>query len=365
MEFLENPEIALENIVESIRLDEARLERMKSSYSAITSLLANDKDFFAQFGDKIEVYAQGSASIGTTIKPINDDFDLDIVLHIDCDYKKFSPAILYNNLVRVFRDSPRYGDKYERKNRCVRINYKDDFHMDILPGFSNKTAGETVICVPDREIQGWTVSDPKGYTDWFLNISRNIVAREDFSFVKSSLETKEFEKINDKPLKDAVMVLKMYRNEYFKDDDDKKTPSIILTTLAGLSYKGSGTILGTLKQFAKYTRSKSSSGVVRIENPVLPSENLSERWEKDNTIYKAFFGFLDSLEEKIADLEETANDFELRESVIKSMVNQVNYARGVEHFSALAQQNMKENDFGIIREMAKPKTELHRPYCLE
>ena len=27
MEFLENPEIALENIVESIRLDNARLER--------------------------------------------------------------------------------------------------------------------------------------------------------------------------------------------------------------------------------------------------------------------------------------------------------------------------------------------------
>ena len=170
---------------------------------------------------------------------------------------------------------------------------------------------------------------------------------------------------NKKPLKDAVMVLKMFRNEYFKDDDDKRTPSIILTTLAGLSYKGSETILGTLKQFARYTRSQSSSGVIRINNPALPSENLSERWEKDKEIYNEFLNFLDSLEDKIADLEESTNDFALRESVIKSMVNQVNYNRGVEHFSALSQQNLKDSDYGVIREMAKPKTELHRPYYSE
>lgn len=365
MEFLENPEIALENIVDSIRLDDSRLQRMKDSYKAITTLFAKDDTFFAQFGNKIEVYAQGSASIGTTIKPTDDDFDLDIVLHIDYDYAKFSPAILYNNLVRVFRDSPRYSDKYERKNRCVRINYKDDFHMDILPGFSNKNAGDTVICVPDRKLQAWTVSNPKGYTNWFLDISRHIVTREDFSFAKSSLETREFEKINAKPLKDAVMVLKMFRNEYFKDDEDNKTPSIILTTLAGLSYKGSGTILGTLKQFAEYTCSLSSSGVIKIKNPALSSENLSERWEKDKGIYNAFLKFLDSLKDKIADLEESANDFILRESVIKSMVNQVNYTRGIEHFSALSHQDMKDNDYSVIREMAKPLSELHKPYYSE
>ena len=70
--------------------------------------------------------------------------------------------------------------------------------MDILPGFSNKNAGDTVICVPDRKLQDWTVSNPKGYTTWFLDISSHIVAREDFAFAKSSLETKEFEKINSK-----------------------------------------------------------------------------------------------------------------------------------------------------------------------
>lgn len=364
MEFLENPDIALKNIVDSIRLDDARLEKMKTAYSAITSLLANDKDFFAQFDNKIEVYAQGSASIGTTIKPTDDDFDLDIVLHIDYDYANFSPAILYNNLVRVFNSSSRYKDKFEKKNRCVRINYKDDFHMDILPGFSDKSTDETAIRVPDRELQGWTVSNPKGYTDWFLKRASHIVSMEEFSLTKSSLDTKEFEKCNDKPLKDAVMVLKMFRNEYFRNNDDNITPSIILTTLAGLSYRGSETILGTLKQFVKYVREQSNYGVIKLENPSLKSENLSERWEANLDIYNSFLAFLNSLEDKIADLEETTNDFSLRESVIKSMVNQVNYSRGVEHFNALSQKYRRRND-EILLELAKPKTELHKPYYSE
>ncbi|MBD5447571.1 MAG: nucleotidyltransferase [Treponema sp.] len=364
MEFLENPEIALENIVDGIRLDDTRLAKMKTAYSAITSLLANDKEFFAQFGNKIEVYAQGSASIGTTIKPTDDDFDLDIVLHIDYDYAKFSPAILYNNLVRVFNVSSRYRDKFEKKNRCVRINYKDDFHMDILPGFSDKSTDETAIRVPDREVRGWSLSNPKGYTSWFLSRASQIIAMEDFSFRKSSLDTKEFEKCNDKPLKDAVMVLKMFRNEYFRNDEGNITPSIILTTLAGLSYRGTGTILGTLKQFIKYVREQSDCGIIKLENPSLKSENLSERWEANPVIYNNFLGFLDSLEDKIADLEETTNDFSLRESVIKSMVNQVNYSRGVEHFSARSQQYRSRND-EILLELAKPKTELHKPYYSE
>lgn len=369
MNFLDNPEIALQNIVDSIRLDETRLERMKTSFKAMTSLLASDKQFFAKYGRKIDIYAQGSASIGTTIKPKDDDFDLDIVLHIDDDYKEHTPAELYNNLLRVFRTSELYKNKYEAKNRCVRINYKNDFHLDVLPGFSDKKNGDTAIRVPDKQKQTWALSNPKGFTEWFLSNASHIVSREDF-LVGKSLNTKEFERLNDKPLKDAVMVLKMFRNEYFQKDEDNRTPSIILTTLAAMSYKGSGSILGTLKDFSHYvhSESKTSGGVIKIKNPALESENLSERWEKDRNLYREFLTFLDILDDKICDLEiprKTVKDFSVRESVMKSLVSGVNFSRGVEHYNALLELHNDKNDIEVLREIAKPQTSFHRPYLSE
>ena len=62
------------------------------------------------------------------------------------------------------------------------------------------------------------------------------------------------------------------------------TPSIILTTFDGLAY---------------------------IENASLKSEKFSERWEANPDIYNSVLEFFDSLEGKIVDLEETANDFSL------------------------------------------------------
>lgn len=368
MNFLDDSEYALQCIVDSIRLDDRQLDKMKSSFRAITNLLANDKRYFAQFENKIEVYAQGSASLGTTIKTKDNIFDLDIVLHISDNYVKHNPGELYNNLLRVFKTSEIYKDKCMPKNRCIQIKYKDGYHLDVLPGFSDKSNGDTAICIPDRQKQNWSLSNPKGYTEWFLGRAGYIVAREDIS--KSSLNTKEFDKTNIKPLKDAVMVLKMYRNECCEKMNIEKTPSIILTTLVAESYKGAGTILGTLKSFVAYVRAESrrQGGVIRLKNPVLPKENFSERWEADEKLYTDFLKFLDNFEDIIADLatpQKEVSDFALRESVMKSLVSDVNFSRGMEHFNSLSEQRQRKNDISVLREMAKPNSEYHKPYLPE
>src|SRR5699024_2753865 len=122
----------LARIAQELQLNQDRINRMESAYRAVSEVLEADKEFFQDL--KIEVYAQGSKRIGTTVRPINgDDFDLDIVLHIYDPYYKHTPAEIFNSLVRVLSNNETYKPMIQIKKRCVRINYKSDFHMDILP----------------------------------------------------------------------------------------------------------------------------------------------------------------------------------------------------------------------------------------
>ena len=89
----------LARIAQELQLDKTRLDRMESAYNTVAELLKNDEDFFE--GLIIEVYAQGSKRIGTTVRPINDeDFDLDVVLHIYDPYYNHTPEQIYNALVK-------------------------------------------------------------------------------------------------------------------------------------------------------------------------------------------------------------------------------------------------------------------------
>src|SRR5690606_35418836 len=145
----------LARIAQELQLDKTRLERMESAYRAVAELLENDEDFFD--GLVIEVYAQGSKRIGTTVKPINeDDFDLDVVLHIYDPYYKHTPEKIYNALVQALEKNGYYKSIMEKKTRCVRLNYKSDFHMDILPACMPDLYEKEIIRIPEKTRMNWS-----------------------------------------------------------------------------------------------------------------------------------------------------------------------------------------------------------------
>ena len=118
----ENLDEMLGRIAESIQLDDSRKKRMESAYSAIEALLNSDQTFFSKY--KFEIYPQGSVKIGTTVKPIaNDEFDLDVVIHLITNWKEHSPLSIYNELKRTLLASEKYRNKIELKSRCIRLNY--------------------------------------------------------------------------------------------------------------------------------------------------------------------------------------------------------------------------------------------------
>jgi hypothetical protein len=56
----------------------------------------------------------------------------------------------------------------ERLKRCLRLNYAGAFHLDILPACPNDRLGGGAILVPDRKLECWKDSNPKGFAEWFF-----------------------------------------------------------------------------------------------------------------------------------------------------------------------------------------------------
>ncbi|MEQ8574481.1 MAG: hypothetical protein RIB63_10490, partial [Fulvivirga sp.] len=162
----------LARIAQELQLNRTRIEKMESAYNAVSEVLKKDEDFFD--GLVIEIYAQGSKRIETTVKPINDeDFDLDTVLHVYDPYYNHSPEQIYTALVKALEKGG-YKDIMEKKTRCVRLNYKGDFHMDILPACMPDALEKEMIKIPEKALKDWSSGNPKGYAKWFLVIANSV-----------------------------------------------------------------------------------------------------------------------------------------------------------------------------------------------
>ena len=240
----------LARIAQELQLDKTRLERMETAYNTVTELLKKDETFFKNL--EIEIYAQGSKRIGTTVKPINgDDFDLDTVLHIYDIYLNHSPGKVYNELLRVIENNGHYKSILEKKNRCIRLNYKSDFHMDILPACMPDYFDKEKIKIPEKKLFGWSSGNPKGFAKWFLDIATSAQVSMLRSRFQALLEAKvESEPLPEElyfktPLQRAVQLVKRNRDVYFQDKE-YPVSSIVLTTLIARFYSGEDSIYDTI-----------------------------------------------------------------------------------------------------------------------
>lgn len=109
----------------------------------------------------IENVTQGSVAMCTTINPEYDDFDIDVGIIFDKDnisnsMEKAKDLIIgflepYNYL---FKDNP------EKKKNCIRINYQDNYHVDLAVYRKNGDYYEHCG-------ENWTARDPRSINNWF------------------------------------------------------------------------------------------------------------------------------------------------------------------------------------------------------
>lgn len=290
----------LARIAQELQLDKTRLERMEQAYNAVSEILKKDDSFFKDL--EIEIYAQGSKRIGTTTKPINgEDFDLDTVLHIYDVYANHSPEKIYNELVRVIESDTYYKSIREKKSRCVRLNYKGDFHMDILPACMPDYFDREKIAIPEKKLSGWSSGNPKGYANNFLRIANSVkqpyLKLYSEALLEAKVETEPLpeELYNKTPLQRAVQLIKRYRDIYFQDDNEFAVSSIVVTTLISEFYDGENSIYDTINNVVykiknSYSDSVNSNQRFKVFNPVNSDEEFTDSWTDKH--YQAFYNFI-------------------------------------------------------------------------
>lgn len=300
----------LNRVAESLQLDSTRRLRVETSYKALSEWIEKDLSFFQN--TLVDIYPQGSFRIDTTVKPYQQsEFDIDFVCHLDFLTGKLYEAIeVLNELERRLRDHDTYKGMIKRKNRCIRVVYADDFHIDILVGCQELMNNNERLLVPDRRLKDWTFSNPIGYGKWFDD--RSIVPQQEWLTLKNSYNQRMLieaaQKLNDPipyalkpPLKRAVQILKRIRDVYFYDKPNLAASSIVLTTLAGYAYRKELSISEIIAGWAAYTLAQvqyTAGGKpipFEVPNPANTQENFGDKWKDDPKLFEAFVGFVTDL----------------------------------------------------------------------
>jgi hypothetical protein len=275
-------------ICAKLQLSPTQHDEAVARYGAVGKWLLNPSSGLAHLNPRI--YPQGSLRIGTPVKPVGqNEYDLDLVCEMDFDWRLEDPLRVLDALEKALRDHGTYQDMVRRKNRCIRLVYANEFHLDILPGSPNLQGPNGAIKVPDRASKSWKDSNPIGYGDWFERKASPI----------AHFDAKDIEPVPDRetmaekpPLKFAVQLMKRHRDLEFKDSLALAPISILLTTLAGHHYGGERSIGASLMSIMTGINnsflSLASGQRLTVLNPANPEEDLSERWDEDEKSYPLF-----------------------------------------------------------------------------
>ena len=286
------------------------------------------------------IYPQGSFRLGTLVKPINGDYDIDLVCELsiakDLTYPRLIKTLVGNRL----RD---LDHNLVEGKRCWTLKYpkQDSFHMDVLPAIPENLhdSNDKSIAITDKRgisSYEWLPSNPIGYGNWFDEKNQPAFDRvqrdQRWSIWR---HTSIFNSIDDvpaplvhTPLQRVIQIMKRHRDVMYNNSrlDPKYKPiSIIITTLAAWLYQDYDglDIYSALKQIVSELRKyrvlldngpvdpslnlieRTSNGEWRITNPVNSGENFADRWHEDNDARaKAFFSWVDAINRDLVDISD-------------------------------------------------------------
>jgi len=277
-----------------LQLSPTRYQEAVARYQAVCRWLEAEGSPVSNYMPTI--YPQGSMRIGTTVKPLGrEEHDLDFVCEFQIDPSTIeAPLELLRHVAARLKEHKVYRDLLEVKNRCVRLNYANEFHMDILPACPDPASGEDCIVVPDRQSAWWKPSNPRGYAEWF---EERCIVTVPYQFSERKLAMDSAEPIpaqeashEKATLKHVVQLLKRWRDIYYQDRCDVAPISMVLTTLAAQFYGGHWSVsesMTTILERIEGAVNAAMPGRIYVLNPANTDEDLSERWD-DPTQYAAF-----------------------------------------------------------------------------
>ncbi|MFA9193388.1 nucleotidyltransferase [Flavobacterium sp. FBOR7N2.3] len=317
----------LENIGQVLDITQAQHELVEQRYTAVAKQLSKEGSGLSLY--KPEILPQGSFLLGTMIRPIMEDDELDVDLVCRLTGKGINWAQIHlkhavkNQLIDKNENYNRMLDK--EGNRCWTLVYADEkFHLDILPalvGNNNhinlsersfnkldKTDLENIsLRITDQREDNypsetnpnyWLKSNPFGYAAWFkersnINVLKSVLLSESITPLPSYKKAKP-------PLLRVVQILKRHRDIMFGGDCDKPI-SIIITTLAAKAYQKESNVIRALINILNTMHlhmhevycPNLNKNIWRISNPVNEEENFADKWPSEKQKQDNFFTWLE------------------------------------------------------------------------
>lgn len=305
----------LKSILEMIELPDSAYEKAEKRYKDIGEWLQRQESNCAEYDP--HVYAQGSFRLGTAIKPdAEEEYDLDM----GCNLKNgLSKDIVtqeqlkhhVGNELEKYRRARGIKEELAEKKRCWRLEYADglSFHMDIVPCIPEKdsrrqflkqrmmdtsalddklaqSVSELAVSITDKTdpeyrviTDNWRISNPEGFARWFesrMKTGTSVIHERELAF-KASIDSLPYYRWKT-PLQSAIQLLKRHRDTMFKNNEDAKPISVIITTLAAKAYNGesdlASALTGILARMGNYVNQQAP----HVPNPVNPDEDFADKW---------------------------------------------------------------------------------------
>jgi hypothetical protein len=282
----------LDRICAELEITEAMFRLAEERYLSIAAYLDEEGSPLHRY--RPLVYPHGSMNTETTVKPIGSaEHDVDVICRLLVNER--NPQLAFLNLV-YDRLKQRNCYVLERKNRCIRVQYANEFHIDITPGIPDIDMGGDNILVTDKEAGRLKESNTKGYAAWLRTVASLAprVRYADRGFMRkfAAAEPLPAPRFSKPMLIRVVQLMKRHRDVMFEGDHDAPI-SAIITTLAGLSYAQHATqdVFQNQVEFLRVVVQDMPNFITQdgVLNPANSRENYADKWVSHPERRVAFF----------------------------------------------------------------------------
>ena len=251
-------------LVSTVNLKPHKLKLLDDRVASIVAAFEADEKMGPLYKEHLR---QGSWAHRTIIDPVgeNDEFDADFLLHLTpAEEWEDNPREYIREVRAAFKRSTTYSTMLQRKNRCVRIQYANSCHVDVVPCITLDDGTQVIMTFHENEFEE---TNPLGFTDWM----------------------KERDDLAKGHLRLVIRLMKWLRD--FKNTFD--CPSVILTVLLGESVWTDGsdrypdvprTLVAILEDLDEWLASHDEMPL--IHDPSCPGTQFNHRWKEEK--YQTF-----------------------------------------------------------------------------
>jgi Second Messenger Oligonucleotide or Dinucleotide Synthetase domain/Adenylyl/Guanylyl and SMODS C-terminal sensor domain len=148
-------------LVNKVNLSDTRIAQLDSRVTAVGNFLAASEGTVGE--NYLELIPQGSYAHRTIINPVqtNDEFDADVLLSMK-EVDGWEAEHYVQELYTAFRASSTYEDMVSRHDRCVKVDYANEFHIDVVPYLERHDEH----FITNRITNAYELTNPEGFNEW-------------------------------------------------------------------------------------------------------------------------------------------------------------------------------------------------------